>query len=342
MRILYVTVGDASNPGSRYRVYAHLPFLRSLGYEVSVLSPLRRRPGRAGCRLWRVLDLLRAAARAGSADLVVLYRVTLPRPFDRLLRRRARVLVFEYDDAIWLPAPAEPQDAATAARYEANFAATLAVADFVVAGNEMLAARAADVLAEVVPTAVDVARFTPATTAGSRPGFVVGWVGTAENQLEWRRLAPAFRAVVEARPEVRLKVVSDRPPADLGLPVEFERWSLAREAAALDDFDVGIMPLDDTPWNRGKCSIKALQCMAMARPAVLSPVGMNRDVVRAGADGYFAGSSEEWVAHLLELAADRRLTAALGCSARDRVAASFSLEAVAPRLEAALRRAVGR
>lgn len=342
MRILYLTVGDMSSPGTRYRVYAHVPFLRSLGHVVSVLPPLVRRPGRAGSRLWRALGLLRAGARAGSVDLVVLYRVTLPRPFDRLLRRRARALVLEYDDAIWLPAPAEPHDTAAMTRYEANFAATLAVADLVVAGNEMLAARAADVPAEVVPTAVDVARFTPATTAGSRPGFVVGWVGTAENQVEWRRLAPAFRAVVEARPEVRLKVVSDRPPAVLGLPVEFERWSLEREAAALDDFDVGVMPLGDTPWNRGKCSVKALQCMAMARPAVLSPVGMNRDVVRHGADGYFAGSSDEWAARLLELAADRRLTAALGCAARERVASSFSLEAVSPRLEAALRRAVSR
>lgn len=342
MRILYLTVGDASSPGTRYRVYAHVPFLRSKGHELTVLPPLARRPGRAIGRLWRVVDLLRAAMVAGSADLVVLYRVTLPRPFDRLLRRRARALVLEYDDAIWLPAPAEPHGAVAMARYEANFAATLAVADLVVAGNEALAARAAPVPTEVVPTAVDMALFTPATPAGSRPRFVVGWVGTAENQVEWRRLVPAFRAVVEARPEVRLKVVSDRLPTELGLPFEFERWSLEREAAALDDFDVGVMPLEDTPWNRGKCSVKALQCMAMARPAVLSPVGMNRDVVRHGAEGYFAGSSDEWTARLLELAADRRLTVALGSSARERVASSFSLEALSPRLEAAFRRAAHR
>lgn len=342
MRILYLTVGDASSPGTRYRVYAHVPLLRSLGHEVTVLPPLVCRSGRAAGRLWRVIDLLRAAIMAGRADLVVLYRVTLPRPFDRLLRRRSRALVLEYDDAIWLPAPAEPHGAAATARYESNFAATLAVADLVVAGNEALAARAAPVPAEVVPTAVDVARFAPAAAAGNRHDFVVGWVGTAENQVEWRRLAPAFRAVVGVRPEVRLKVVSDRPPAELGLPVEFERWSLEREAAALGDFDVGVMPLEDTPWNRGKCSVKALQCMAMARPAVLSPVGMNRDVVRHGADGFFAGSADEWTARLLELAADRRLTAALGSSARERVASSFSLEAVSPRLEAAFRRAARR
>jgi glycosyltransferase involved in cell wall biosynthesis len=339
VRLLYLTVGDESSPGTRYRVYAHVPYLRSRGHEVTVLPPVLSGSRLRKNKLWRALDIVRAVGHVGSADLVILYRTTLPAPTNRLVRRRARHLVLEYDDAIWLPAPAEAQSDATVARYGANFLATLAVADLVIAGNATLAARAGSVPLEVIPTAVDLRRFRPTTVAGSRAAFVIGWVGTAENQAEWRRLAPVFKAVLAARPDIRLRVISDLPPTDPEVPVEFERWSLAREAGALDDVDVGVMPLEDTPWNRGKCSAKALQYMAMARPAVVSPVGMNREVVTDGSTGFLAAKPDEWVARLVELAGDRALAARLGQAARDRVRESYSLEVLSPRLEAALLRA---
>lgn len=169
MRVLYVPVGDESNPGARYRVYAHLPYLRLCGHEVTVLSPMVSKFRRRASRVWRTLDIVRAAARAAWADVVVLYRTTFPPPANRLLRRRARALVFELDDAIWLPAPAEPQDARTATRYRANFLATLAVSDLIVAGNQTLAAEVGSTPCEVLPTGVDVGRFDP-HHGGREPG----------------------------------------------------------------------------------------------------------------------------------------------------------------------------
>jgi len=333
VKILYLTIGGTDNPGTRYRVHAMIPFLRSRGHQVEALAPVgdafRSRNIR---RLLRPLDVVRDLARAGQADLVVVYRKTSPLGASSLLARRARRLVFELDDAIWLPAPGERQGLAAEAHYRRRFTQIAAASGLVLAGNRTLASEIVGPAVEVVPTAVDLARFRPVSHPGERPGFVVAWVGTGENLGEWESLAPAFRRLVERRREVRFKVVSDKEPKPLGLPVEFERWSLEREAACLEDTDAGVMPLGDTPWNRGKCSVKALQYMAMGRPAVVSPVGMNREVVVHGSSGFFAESMEQWAARLEELAADRALVLRMGAAARASVEERFALSKVAARV----------
>lgn len=333
MKILYLAIGGPDSPGTRYRVHAVLPFLRARGHEAETLAPVGDGfASRTVRRLLRPLDVARDLARAGQADVVVVYRKTYPAGVSRILARRARRLVFELDDAIWLPAPGEAQGAAVEAAYRRKFEEIAGASELVLAGNRTLAAAVPGTRAEIVPTAVDLARFRPASRAGERPGFVAAWVGTAGNLVEWERLAPAFRRVLEHRKDVRFKVICDREPKPMGFPVDFERWTLEREAACLEDTDVGVMPLADTPWNRGKCSIKALQYMAMGRPAIVSPVGMNQDVIADGVSGFFAESIDQWAARLEQLAADRALTARMGAAARASIEERFALERVATRV----------
>lgn len=330
MKILYLAIGGPDSPGTRYRVHAVIPYLRARGHEVATLAPVGNRfASPALRRLARPFDVARDLARAAQADVVIVYRKTYPAGFSRLLARRARRLVLELDDAIWLPAPGEAQGAAVEAAYRRKFDEIAAASELVLAGNRTLAAEIRGRRTAIVPTAVDLARFQPSSRPGERPGFVVAWVGTSGNLPEWERLAPAFRRLVERRKEVRFKVVSDREPKPLGLPVDFERWTLEREAACLEDADVGVMPLADTPWNRGKCSVKALQYMAMGRPAIASPVGMNEEVIAEGVSGFFAESVDQWAARLEELAVDRSLTARMGAAARASVEERFALERVA-------------
>jgi glycosyltransferase involved in cell wall biosynthesis len=265
-------------------------------------------------------------------DLVVLYRKTFPNGTARALRRMARRLVYEYDDAVYLPAPSEPQGTAAQRRYHRNFRSTIAVADLVIAGNRQLSAAAVERPTAVLPTGVDLEVFRAAGRVASRDDCVFGWIGTAENLPEWRRLIPAFLRVVAAHPRVRFKLISDREPAPCGLPVEFERFTIAREAACLSGVDVGLMPLDRTPWNRGKCSVKALQCMALGLPVVVSPVGMNREIVEPQVSGLFASSEDEWVAALGRLAASPDLREQMGRAARRVVEQRYALRDIAARL----------
>jgi len=328
-----LAIGGEDSPGTRLRIHALAPFLRARGHVVDVRAPVgtgvRSRTLR---RLLRPFDLVRDLAAAAAADVVVVYRKTYPSGSAGLLRRRARRLVFELDDAIWLPAPGESQAPRTMERYARRFREIVAASELVLAGNQTLADAVNGPRVELVPTAVDLRRFSPRSSPGALPGLRIGWIGTGENLGEWEGLAPAFRRLLERRPEVRFKVISDREPAPMGLPVDFERWTLEREAACLEDTDVGVMPLRDTPWNRGKCSAKALQYMAMGRPALVSPVGMNREVVEHGRSGFWAETLDDWVARLDELASDRALLVRLGAAARSTVEKRFALDRVAGRV----------
>jgi hypothetical protein len=341
--VLILTVGDETSPGTRLRPLAYRSYLERRGHRVRIVFPLGADPNRLRRRrLLRPFELVRDLRAASKADIVVVYRKTFPGPTARWLRRLAPRLIYEFDDAVDLPSPDEPQDERSRARYRSNFRATVAAADLVVAGNRHLAERAGHPRTEVVPTGVDLSIFRPKEGTGRRDECVVGWIGTRGNLPEWSSLSPVFERVVAARPGVRLKVVSDGDPPATPFPVEVERFTIEREAACLEDVEIGLMPLADTPWNRGKCSYKALQCMAMGLPVVLSPVGMNREVVEHGVSGLFAASEEEWVGAILGLAADRELRARIGRAARAVVERSYSLDRVGAAMVEIIDRLLGR
>jgi len=332
-RVLFLTVGDRDNPGTRLRSLAYIPYLEDRGFDVRVLYPLGSDPNRVRRRrLLRSLELVRDLAAASRVDAVMVYRKTFPGVSARMLRQVASNIVYEYDDAVYLPSPSEPQGEKNLARYRRNFEATVAVADLVVAGNGHLAERAPFRRTEVLPTGVDTRIFKPVETPRHRGRCVLGWIGTEDNLPQWTRLLPVFRRVLAENPTVELKVVSNREPPRGDIPVAFERFTIDREAACLEEFDIGLMPLEDSPWNRGKCSYKALQCMAMGLPVVVSPVGMNREVIEDGVSGFFAKTDDEWIAALLRLAGDRKLRSRLGRAARAVVERDYALERIASRM----------
>jgi glycosyltransferase involved in cell wall biosynthesis len=139
---------------------------------------------------------------------------------------------------------------------------------------------------------------------------------------------------------MRLIVVADRPPSIEGVPLEFRRWTLEREVAAFDEMSVGLMPLDDSQWARGKCAFKALQYMALALPAVVSPVGMNAEVIEDGRHGYHALDQDAWFEALDRLLSDVAHARALGAAGRRRVERDYSVSVTSKRLVSLLRELV--
>ena len=328
-RVLFLTVGDDSSPGTRLRSLAYLPYMRARGLDVEVRFPLAlKRRGWLG-RWLRLFEILRDVVIAPRFAVVVVYRKTFPSVSAALLGKRARRVIYEFDDAVYLPAPSQPQNERNRARHRRNFDSTLAIADHVVAGNHHLAAAAGEHPGiSILPTAVDLEVFRLREPAATREGCVFGWVGTAENLAQWLRLVPAFKRVLAAAPASKFKVVSNGEPPQVDLPVIFERFTVEREAAALEEFDVGLMPLTDSDWNRGKCSAKALQCMALGMPVVVSPVGMNRDLVEPDVSGFLADSDDEWIAAMSRLAGSAELRQRLGANARRVVEQHYSLAKV--------------
>jgi len=280
----------------------------------------------------RALYSLAAVAGRGLAlrgleadDLVFFQRPMVELPFTFFERRaaRGRPSVFDFDDAIYLN------------RFgQTKLRALVSLADAVIAGNRTLAdAAGAPEKTTLIPTAVDTDRLLPTPTRPARGREVVlGWTGLASN---YRQLLEARVGIGRAleRTGARLLVISDRPPppALASLRTEFRLWHPDTEARDLADMDIGLMPLPDQPYARGKCAYKLLQYMALGIPGVASPVGANCDVVTDGVDGFLPADAQAWESTLVRLIASPALRAEVGAAARNRVLAGFSYQAVLPR-----------
>jgi glycosyltransferase involved in cell wall biosynthesis len=271
---------------------------------------------------------LPALAASRRADAVWLERVFAP-GFDWLLRGLKGPIVLDVDDAVWLEGLA---GRATPRRARAATA--------VIAGNQYLADWFAAYCSQVhvIPTAIDCQRIQPAARSGG--GFVIGWTGTSGNFPYLAAIEPALDVVLREVPGASLLVVADREPSLprlAGRAVRFVPWSPASEVEALAAMDVGLMPLADDAWTRGKCSFKMLQYMAAGVPGVVSPVGMNREVLALGESGLAATATDDWIAALRALAADPERRARLGATGRAVALAHFDVPVVAARIAAVFR-----
>jgi glycosyltransferase involved in cell wall biosynthesis len=331
---------------SRFRVLQHVAPLGRLGIEVSArparISKYASVPGRfAGHRVTgraaavaltgaKLATRLPAAARSWRADLTWLEREVLPGhvTLEPLLHRP---VLFDVDDAIWFLSADHERAARAIARRSVC----------VVAGNDFLAAWFASVAPAVerVWTAIDTERFTPGSPRDE--AFVVGWTGSGSSLRYLRAVAPAIGRFLAEAPEARLVVVADAFVTLPGIPddrVDLVRWSPENEATVIQDFDVGLMPLGGGDWAKGKCAFKMLQYLSCAVPAVVSPVGMNAEVLAMADVGLAATTEDEWVEALLTLYRDRDRARALGRAGRDLAERVFSVPVIARQLAATMRR----
>lgn len=262
-----------------------------------------------------------------SYDAVVLQRKLLPRWATALLRRRARRLIFDFDDAVYLR-DSYSAKGFTDPKRAARFRATVAACDLVLAGNAHLAAEArkfTDRVA-VIPTCVDVVKY-PLAAHTATAGVWLVWVGSSSTLQGLERFAPTLGAIGRAVPGVRLKLICDRFAEFPGLPVERCVWNEATEAADIADADIGVGWVPDDPWSRGKCALKVLQYQAAGLPVVANPVGVQAEFVRDGETGFVANTAEEWVNAVRALASNAALRKRLGKTARHEVEARYSVEA---------------
>jgi glycosyltransferase involved in cell wall biosynthesis len=261
-------------------------------------------------------------------DVIVFQRPMIELPTVALERwaARGRKTIFDFDDAIF-----ERRWGASA-----KFRRLVDLADRVAAGSRYLAAAAAAPdKTVVIPTAVDTERFAALSSRETRGReVVVGWTGISSNYLQLAHRAPAIARALE-RTGARFVAISDRPPpaALAALKAEFVRWRPESEVADLGRLDVGVMPLPDSPYERGKCAFKLLQYMALGRPGVASPVGANVEVATDGVDGFLPASDQDWEEALVALIEDPARRREMGARARTRVEQEYSLAVVADRYQ---------
>ena len=291
---------------------------------------------------------LRQLRRARACDLIWIEKELLPfvpaAIENWLLRDRRYVL--DFDDAIF-----HNYDLSSSAWVRrflgSKIDRLMARARLVSVGNSYLqdrAVAAGAVRVERLPSVIDLARYRSSALARNPPPagapFVVVWIGSPAT-VRYLSLVREPLQQLAARRAIELRVIGAAAPDWPGVRAVSIAWSEETEAAQIAACDVGIMPLHDSPWERGKCGFKLVQYMASGLPVVASPIGINVDIVVPGVDGFLAGTAEQWEAALVQLANDQSLRQAMGQRGRAKVESRYSVQAVAPRLAELLGEAAG-
>ena len=354
MHIHFFTKYTPAGASSRYRSYQYLPVLVSLGWRVGV-SPLfddaylshKYAHGRA-----RLMDVARAFARRlrdvwrlprGSV-VVIEYELLpyCPALLERWLAFRGCRMVVDYDDALFHQYDAH-RNPWVRRLLGGKIGAVMRLAHTVVAGNAYLAdyaKRAGAKRVEVIPTVIDLARYRvkaadDAGAGGASDGFTIGWIGSPSTARYLRGVAPALAQLCRDD-RARLRLFGSGPVALPGVAAEVTPWTEDAEVDEICGFDVGIMPLPDEPWARGKCGFKLIQYMACGLPVVASPVGVNSQIVEHGVTGFLAETPAQWVEALQTLAGDAELRQRMGQAGRVKVEREYCIQVTGPRMAALL------
>lgn len=316
-KILFLSKGEKAS-STRYRALQFTPLFCAAGFEVVHA----RVSGGVG------ISFLRALIGAARADLVVILRKTFPFPLLWLLRRSSHRLVFDFDDSIFC----NTDGSASMTRMK-RFSNMVKACDHVFAGNEFLseAASALNPAVTLIPTCVDLDRYTSEVTKPQNSITLV-WIGSSSTKKYLSELIPALRLAAARIPSLRIKIIADFDLPEAGFPTVAVPWSAATEVGELSSSHIGIAPMHDDDWSRGKCALKILQYMAVGLPVISSAVGANAEVVESDRNGYLATSDAEWCERILELAENPDLRTRLGSEGRAKVQREYSLKPVFSRM----------
>ena len=353
-RVLFLTKHSKKGASSRYRSFQYLDFLQQAGLRCDV-SPLfddayleyKYSKGRSA-----IITLLRAAirrffvlVRIRRYDIVVIEKELFPYCFalpERLLRLFGRRYVVDFDDALFHQYDSH-RSWVIRFLLGKKISTVMRLSHVVIAGNQYLADYAKKSGArcvEILPTVVDLERYQCGEPLSVKDDVLrIVWIGSPSTAKYCSDVMPALTEVC-AQTGAKLVLIGagDYRPAS-NIDVEILEWSSATEVEQLRNCDIGIMPLTDHLWERGKCGFKLIQYMACGLPVVASPVGVNPQIVVAGENGYLASDAEEWTAALKSLIDNPLGRKSMGMAGRKLVEKEYALTVTAPKMARILKTA---
>lgn len=339
MRVAAFTKYDREAASTRQRLLQFLPSLERAGFEVNHLPLLDDDYVRAlvSGRRASPIAIARAYGRrlgqllaSRDHDLIWIYAELfpwLPAVFEKLALRAGKPIIYDMDDAIFAPYEGKPL-------LGGKLEPLLRGAAACTCGNDYLRDYASKFCgnAIVVPTVVDTASYQPVRKdPASAP--TIGWIGSPSTWVNVQPFLPVIRQLCDARAARFLVVGAGSEANRHRFPgLELVEWSEAGEITEVQRMDIGIMPLLDRPFERGKSGYKLVQYMACGLPVVASPVGVNAQIVSDGDNGFLASSADEWLGALTKLLDDSALRERMGKAGRELAERSYSLASQAPRL----------
>lgn len=307
MNVLFITIGDQNKASTRFRVYNLIPHLEKMGVDCTTIE------APTGSFVPKIPFALEVLNKAIHHDVVYIQKVLLPPWFIKLLNNFVNVTIFDFDDAIYT----SPFEDTNGDSQKLKF--ILMHVTSVIAGSPHLESYAKSYAENVycLPTSIPKEEHKKWKNHSSNSGSILGWIGSPENLKYIDTISEQLEIILNSYPETELIIITsgDKPvdPLRDRSDVVYRQWSRDRELKLLSTVDIGIRPLIDDEWTRGKGGFTSVvQCMALQIPVVVSPVGMLKSMIKHGETGFFATSSKEWTKYISRLIEDTNLRDQIG------------------------------
>lgn len=339
-KVLFIVpypAGLAPSQRFRFEQYFHVLTANSIQFQVSSFWPppawnILYKEGHMAKKLFFLISgMMRRTGLLFSArkyDFIFIHREATPvgppvveHIISKILKRK---IIYDFDDAIWLPNTSHQNSLAAQLKWHKKVKHICRWSWKISCGNDFLAGFANKYNANVVvnPTTIDTDYHRPLPKKNNRP--VIGWTGSHSTIKYLNALTPVFNELKNTY-DFSVRIISNQQPDWDYSDYEFVMWTLENEIETLNGIDIGIMPLEDSVWELGKCGFKALQYMALQIPAVASSVGANNQIIDHGKNGFLCANTDDWIRYLSQLLASESLRNTIGNAGRIKVIEYYSV-----------------
>ena len=336
------------SPGQRFRFEQYIKFLEDSGFECHFSNFLDERSDKIFYAQGKLLAKakvfakciairLRDCVNANKFDIIFIFREAFMTGniwFEKAFHHSRAKVVFDFDDAIWLPQVSKnfaPNKKLSFLKRPNKTADIIKISDLIIAGNSFLKEYAYQFNKNVViiPTTIDTKWHLPAKLNPFSNKTIIGWTGSKTTIDHFDSLLPILVELSKKYSDIlEIHIIGDSSyTTNLLSNYVVKPWRFDREIADLNIFDIGIMPLPNDKWSKGKCGLKGLQYMALEIPTVMSPVGVNTEIITHGKNGFLADTKEDWIKYLSLLIEDKDLRIKLGKEGRKTIKERYSVEA---------------
>jgi glycosyltransferase involved in cell wall biosynthesis len=343
-RVLFIAAHRPNrSPSQRYRFEQYFPYLEANGFSCELSSIISEQDdkifygpgnfsGKLGILMRTIGKRRKDKKRYKDFDIVFVQREALmigSTYFESKIKPSGAKFIFDFDDSIWLMDTSEGNKKWEWMKNPGKTAKNIGYADLVFAGNRYLAEYAQQFNQNVilVPTTVDTSIFVPDSAKRGKEKVVIGWSGSITTIKHFDNAVPFLKEIKKKfGDQVEFRVMGDETYVNEELNVRGIKWTAATEVNVLNSFDIGLMPLPDDKWAQGKCGLKGLTYMALEIPTIMSPVGVNTEIISGGVNGFLASTAEEWIQKISALVENPQLRKTIGEAARKTVLEKYSVE----------------
>lgn len=347
MKILFLVPYPTAGPSNRYRVEQYLPYLKEEGFDYALRPFLSDRGYQIFYKqghfiekavilflssLKRIID----SAKICRYDAVFVHIESFPIGpplLEELTHRLKKSLIFDFEDAIYLPPSSSKSALLNFLKFRDKFYRVVKLSKSVIVCNEYLKGKLIDLNNNitVIPTSIDTERFKPRKSITDNTNLTIGWIGSPTTSEYLKGLKDVFERLACAR-NFTLKLIGGKQDIKFNkVNLISHRWSLATEVEDFQSLDIGVYPLPDDEYGWAKTPFKTIQYMSVGVPLVASKVGGNRHIIKDGINGFLASSNQEWFDKLLLLIDNAQLRYKIGYEGRKTVEEGYSLKINAPR-----------